>query len=184
MLILPFIQVYTSGINDANYQVPLFALLITLAHAGHCLRLPYDLLILAAGHFRQTQRCHITAALLNIAVSVLTVKLWGLAGVALGTLCAMAYQTVWMALYDSRHILHVPIRGFWIHLLADGLTALPAGLLCSRISMRTVSVGAWLLLAAETAGLWALTAIGINWLFFGDKVKRLAEKGLKKLKRS
>lgn len=184
VLILPFIQVYTSGINDANYQVPLFALLITLAHAGHCLRLPYDLLILAAGHFRQTQRCHITAALLNIAVSVLTVKLWGLAGVALGTLCAMAYQTVWMALYDSRHILHVPIRGFWIHLLADGLTALPAGLLCSRISMRTVSVGAWLLLAAETAGLWALTAIGINWLFFGDKVKRLAEKGLKKLKRS
>ncbi len=184
VLILPFVRVYTSGINDANYLVPPFALLITLAHAGHCLRLPYDLLILAAGHFRQTQRCHITAALLNIAISALTVKLWGLVGVALGTLCAMAYQTVWMAVYDSRHILKLPIRGFWLHLLADGLTALPAGLLSSRIPLRTVSIGAWLLLALQVAGVWVLAGIGINCLFYREKVQRLVKAGLRRPKRS
>lgn len=184
VLILPFVQVYTNGVNDADYRVPLFALLITLAHAGHCLRLPYDLLILAAGHFRQTRRCHITAALLNIGFSVLTVKLWGLVGVALGTLCAMAYQTVWMALYDARHILHIPIRGFLTHLLADGLTALPAGLLSSRISMRGVSFGAWSLLALETAGVWILVATGVNYLFYREKVRRLGKAARERLARA
>ena len=182
VLILPFIQVYTSGINDANYQVPLFAALITLAHAGHCLRLPYDLLILAAGHFRQTQRCHITAALLNVGISVLTVKLWGLVGVAIGTLCAMAYQTVWMAVYDSRHILKNSIRSFAKHLLVDMLTALPASLISIQIPMGSVSYGAWILLAFEVAGVWALAVFGINALFYRDKVLRLLKTLRKKLK--
>lgn len=40
-LIVPFIEIYTYGINDANYIQPLFAALLTLANAMHCLRLPY-----------------------------------------------------------------------------------------------------------------------------------------------
>ena len=49
-LIVPFIQCYTNGITDANYVQPLFAALIVMAHASHCLRLPYNLMIFAAGH--------------------------------------------------------------------------------------------------------------------------------------
>lgn len=49
VLIVPFVEVYTSGINDANYTQPVFALLIVAANAGHCLRLPYNLIILAGG---------------------------------------------------------------------------------------------------------------------------------------
>ena len=88
-LIVPFVQVYTFGINDANYIQPVFAVLLTLANAMHCLRLPYNIMVLAAGHYRQTQKNYIVAAILNILVSILTVKVWGLIGVAIGTLVAM-----------------------------------------------------------------------------------------------
>ena len=43
VLIVPFVKVYTFGVNDADYDVPLFALLITLAYAVYCIRLPYIL---------------------------------------------------------------------------------------------------------------------------------------------
>ena len=65
-LIVPFVQVYTFGINDANYIQPVFAVLLTLANAMHCLRLPYNIMVLAAGHYRQTQKNYIVAAILNI----------------------------------------------------------------------------------------------------------------------
>ena len=50
ILIIPFISVYTSSIIDANYLQPLFAVVLVFAHAGRCLRLPYNILILAGGH--------------------------------------------------------------------------------------------------------------------------------------
>ena len=86
VLIVPFIQVYTAGIHDAEYRQPLFALLLVGANAMHCLRLPYNIMVLAAGHYKQTQQNYIIAAILNIIISVLAVKSWGLIGVAIGTL--------------------------------------------------------------------------------------------------
>ena len=76
-MIVDFVRVYTYGINDADYIQPLFAVLITIANAGHCLRLPYNILILAAGHYKQTQSNYIIAMILNIVVSIATVKMWG-----------------------------------------------------------------------------------------------------------
>lgn len=109
-LIVPFVRVYAAGINDVNYIQPAFAILLTLANAMHCLRLPYNIMVLAAGHYKQTQRNYIVAAIINIVLSVLTVKAWGLIGVAIGTLAAMAYQTLWLALYDSKHFIFWPMK--------------------------------------------------------------------------
>ena len=64
-LIVPFVRVYTAGINDANYIQPAFAILLTLANAMHCLRLPYNIMVLAAGHYKQTQKNYIVAACHN-----------------------------------------------------------------------------------------------------------------------
>ena len=55
-MILPFIKVYTSGITDANYCRPIFAILITVAELMWSIRLPYSTITLAAGHFKETKR--------------------------------------------------------------------------------------------------------------------------------
>ncbi|QTE67032.1 polysaccharide biosynthesis C-terminal domain-containing protein [Clostridiales bacterium] len=108
LFLVPFVQVYTDGITDANYTRPLFALLLTLAYGFQSIRDPYDKLILASGHFKQTQKNYIIAAVLNFGISVVAVQFWGLEGVALGTLAAMAYQAVYMAMYDTRVLLKRP----------------------------------------------------------------------------
>ena len=82
VLIVPFVRVYTADISDANYIVPAFAYLITLAQAAYCLRLPYIIMVLAAGHYRQTQWSAIIEAAINIVVSVVLVFNFGLIGVA------------------------------------------------------------------------------------------------------
>ncbi len=176
VLIVPFVMVYTRGINDANYIVPLFSLLITIAHAGHCLRLPYNLLILAAGHYRQTQSNYIIAALLNICISIITVKFYGLIGVAIGTLIAMAYQTIWMAFYDSRNILNCSLLSFAKHVAVDILTVFIAALLTNRIQLRDVTYRDWILQAVIVFMIWTVVCAFINFVFYREKMTVLFKK--------
>lgn len=170
VLIVDFVRVYTYGINDADYIQPLFAVLITIANAGHCLRLPYNILILAAGHYKQTQSNYIIAMILNIVVSIATVKMWGLVGVAIGTLIAMAYQTVWMAKYDSKNIICWPFKNFLKQCGVDAITVIIASLATFKIPMLSVSYISWFLLAIEAFGIWLIISIVINTIFYRERV--------------
>ena len=170
VLIVDFVRVYTYGINDADYIQPLFAVLITIANAGHCLRLPYNILILAAGHYKQTQSNYIIAMILNIVISIATVKIWGLIGVSIGTLVAMAYQTVWMAKYVSKNIICWPFKNFLKQCGVDAITVIIASLATFKIPMLSVSYVSWFLLAIEVFGIWLIISIVINTIFYRERV--------------
>lgn len=180
ILVVPFIKVYTAGISDANYVQPLFAALIVAANAGHCIRLPYNMIILAAGHYKQTQNNYIVVAIINILVSVATVKAWGLIGVAIGTLVAMTYQTVWMAVYDSKHLIQWPIKNFLKQVFVDIITVFIGYFSTRMITMQEVSYFAWMILALKTAAVWSLIAIAINTIFYRSKVLRIMNRFLRK----
>lgn len=174
-LILPFIQVYTKGITDADYIRPVFAVLIVMAHAGHCLRLPYNIMILAGGHYKQTQGCYIIAVVLNITISVAAVGKWGLAGVAAGTMIAMLYQTVWMAGYVSRNLVRWPVKNFARQMIVNLITVL-LGAFCSRSQITSVSYPAWILLALKTVIIWGAVIALVNTVFYREKLVILFSK--------
>lgn len=183
MLLVSFVRVYTNGIDDADYIQPLFAVLITIANAGHCLRLPYNIMILAAGHYKQTQSNYIIAMILNIVISIATVKIWGLIGVSIGTLTAMAYQTIWMAWYDSKNIINWPFKNFLKQCGIDILTVILASLVTFKIPLRSVSYQAWFLQAIEVFSCWLVIVIIINLIFYREKLKFTFNKTKSKLKR-
>lgn len=176
VLILPFVSVYTKGITDADYAQPLFALLITIANAGHCLRLPYNVMILAGGHYKQTQSNYIIAALLNICISIVMVIKFGLIGVAVGTLIAMIYQTVWMARYISKKLNHWPFRNFIKQISADILTVLIAAFASRCIQLGEINYFAWVIMATKVAVIWIAVVVGVNVLMYRDKMTQLLRK--------
>lgn len=168
-LIIPFIQIYTLGINDANYTQPTFAILIVLANAMHCLRLPYNIMVLAAGHYKQTQNSYIIAAILNIVISILTVKVCGLIGVTLGTLAAMTYQTIWLAFYNSKHLILWSIKKILKQFLVDAFSAILIVTISNQLRMEKTSYICWILLAIKVAMIGLFIVIGINSIFFRNK---------------
>ena len=178
-LIVPFVRVYTAGINDANYIQPAFAILLTLANAMHCLRLPYNIMVLAAGHYKQTQKNYIVAATINIVLSVLTVKAWGLIGVAIGTLAAMAYQTVWLAIYDSKHFVFWPMKAVVKQFVVDSVTATCIVMLSGMLTMRSVSYLSWIILAIVTALLAIIITACLNFIAYKDKMMALTHIAMK-----
>lgn len=176
VLLVSFVRVYTNGITDVDYIQPLFAVLITIANAGHCLRLPYNILILAAGHYKQTQSNYIVSMILNIIISIATVKIWGLIGVAIGTLVAMVYQTIWMAWYDSKNIIYWDFRKFLKQCAVDIITVVMASIVTFKIPLIAVSYAAWFLQAAEVFAVWLVIVVAVNLIFYREKVSLLFNK--------
>lgn len=179
-LIVPFIQCYTKGVTDANYIQPLFAALIVMAHGCHCIRLPYNLMIFAAGHYKETQNNYIIATIMNIVISVACVKQWGLVGVAIGTFVSMLYQTIWMAFYNAKNLVKRPIRIFGKQCLVDTITVGCYALIPFERELTDVNYLNWVILALETALAFMTVSIIINLVFYRRNLLQLPKIILKR----
>lgn len=173
ILIVPFISVYTKGITDANYIVPLFAVLISIANAAHCLRLPYNTIILAAGHYKETQNNYIIAAILNIVISIIMVHFYGLIGVAIGTIIAMVYQTLWMMNYDSKYLIKWPKNKMMKQLIIDFITCTVYSAVYFLCPLIVDSYIDWIILAYIILLINTCISLLINLIFYKSRVIKL-----------
>lgn len=180
VLIVPFVQAYTHGVSDANYIQPLFGILLVAANSGHCLRLPYNIMILAAGHYKQTQHNHIIAAVINIVISIIGVKQFGLIGVTLGTMAAMVYQTVWMAWYNSKNFIQWPMRNFFKQMAVNVVSALSIFTVNGYFNMTGVSYLGWVVLAIKATVCGVFVVFLINYIFYKEFVLKITDKIMKR----
>ncbi len=109
-LILPFVTLYTRGVNDTEYLLPAFAIAIVLAELVRCIRIPYLTVVQAAGKYKETQWGAFVEAGLNITVSIILTIRFGIVGVAIGTLVANLFRTIHYSWFVSHHLLNRQIR--------------------------------------------------------------------------
>ena len=175
-LILPFVTVYTNGLNDVNYIVPTFGFALVAAESIYCIRLPYNILVLAAGHYKQTQTSAFIEAGIGIVVSTALVFPLGLVGVAIGTFCSMLYRTIYLTWYLSKNIVYRKMGIFVKHMVVDLLCvgALVATLcfLPNFFKLQTVSYFGWFVLALKTGVVCVLESAIINMIFYWSIAKR------------
>ncbi len=104
VLILDFVRLYTHNIVDVDYIRPVFAYTIILAQFFSIIRLPYQVVVQAAGHYKQTKMGAMIEPVINIVLSVVFVFKYGLIGVAVGTLAATVYRTIQYSMYMSKNL--------------------------------------------------------------------------------
>lgn len=167
LLIVPFISVYTKGVNDTNYIQKSFAYLITYAYAVHCLRLPNNMLILASGHFKQTQVYYTVAATINVVVSIVTVSKYGLIGVSIGTLSAMVFHTIWNTIYTTKNLLNRPYRIYFKQIAFDFLTSILGFAVLKIIpAFRGENYLQWVIYSFISFILWLLVQVILNIIIY------------------
>jgi len=184
ILIVPFVQIYTIGVNDAEYRQPVFASLIVLAYAVYCLGIPYQIMILAAGHYQQTQYKFMIAAVLNIVVSVIAVKGLGLIGVAIGTLVAMIYQLFWMLHYNIKKLEIVVFSHTVKQWIGDMIISFLGIIVTNNIELENLAYSQWIIIAVKTALIWAAIIFGINVIFYRNKLFYIVKQVFKSYKKN
>lgn len=166
IMIVPFVKVYTYGINDADYIVPLFAVLLVIAYAAMCLRVPYFRIIKAAGHYKETQNGSFIQMFINVILSVVLIFKYGLNGVAAGTLIAMFYHTTYFAWYLRKNILNRNFRYYIKHICVDILTSLLCVILTKNITLREISYISWVIMALKVTMISILVSVIINLIIY------------------
>ena len=172
-LLTPFVLVYTKGITDANYNVPIFSMCLTMAFATYCYRLPYYTLVKAAGHFKETQNSAIIEVLINIIVSICCVIKFGLIGVAIGTLIANIYRTIYFILYLKNNIINRPAKIFIKLITLDIVIFLLSYIISMKLEMRSNTFSSWMVYAVQVSlicGVVTLIIMIIGNTFFYKQI--------------
>lgn len=170
-LIIPFVEIYTKEIGDIDYINLCFAIIFTIAVACQCLRTPYNIMILASGSFKQTQKCYIKATAINIVLSIVLVQFMGIVGVAIGTLCALSYQTVWMAVYDYRYLLNRSLCLFLKQVIVDSVTVAIVCFVIRECVLVYHNFMGWLLLAMQVGLKVFAIVLVMSCLFYWKEVR-------------
>ena len=174
LLIIPFVQVYTNGITDTNYIVPAFAYIIVIAEMIWSLRQPYNELVKAAGHFKQTQIGAWVEVGTNIIISIVLVIKFGMVGVAIGTVIAMIIRTIEFILYTSKNMLGrspmIAFRRFMVVAIQVIIVVILSRLIPD---MSEISYIAWIIYAIEIVLLVSLVVLSTNLIIYKEDRKEL-----------
>lgn len=105
VFLLPLIQMYTSGINDAEYTNVFLLLLFVIMNLLANGKLPSNGIIEYSGDFEKTRTHAIWEMVINITVSVAAILYLGICGAILGTVAALAYRGIVTIYHSNRKIL-------------------------------------------------------------------------------
>jgi len=110
VMIVPFVNVYTKNVVDVQYSRPLFATIMIAGQFLETIRQPYQILIQAAGKYKETKRIVIFEPLINISISILLVIRFGLVGVAVGTFVSILIRTFGFSSFISEHFIEGTLK--------------------------------------------------------------------------
>lgn len=109
VLVLPFVSLYTKGIDDASNYTRLFLpILFALILLMNLIRAPAVLTVYSAGAFKETQNGAIIESILNFVVS-LALYLFtnlGMYGLLIGTIVSFSYRTIDVYYYVYQNLIN------------------------------------------------------------------------------
>ena len=105
VFLLPLIQIYTSGICDAQYTNPLLVLLFVIMNLISNSKIPINGVVEYSGDFKKTRSYAIWEMVINITVSVAAILYMGICGAIIGTIAALIYRGIVTIYYTNNKIL-------------------------------------------------------------------------------
>lgn len=111
IFIIPFLRLYTAGVEDINYIDPLLPTLFIATFLLSNGRANSAAVINYAQHFKQMRDRCVIEAVINLSVSLVCVNAFGIYGVLMGTIAALLYRANDMIIYANKVILK---RSPWV----------------------------------------------------------------------
>lgn len=177
VMIVPFVRLYTRGITDANYIRPTFAVLLLFAEALDCFSFPCSSLPVSANKLKETRWGSYGEAAINIVLSLVLIWWNPLIGVAIGTLAATVFKTVYYMIYSGKHILQIKLRELAKYtLFTVGIIALFAGLgllLAERVAIDNYFV--WALWGAASFVAVAFVSVASSLILYPKELRKTFE---------
>lgn len=152
VMIIPFVVLYTNVVNDINYVVPSYAVLLCVWAAVYSYRIPVTAVINAAGIYRPNRIHNIINLAIQLVGGIVGAVVWGAPGLMTVMIVAAIHRNISLGAVNSRELLHNGItkcvmRQAVMIVIIVGNFAL--GYLPAQNAV--MGIGSWILCAAVVA---------------------------------
>lgn len=167
VLMLPFISIYTKGIEDALYVLPVEGFMFSCIGALWILRNESTLLLTARGEFHTMRKSMLLETLLVTGLGALLYFFAGLKGVLFAKIVATLFSFVSLSIVLYSKILQLSIRGKMKRLIVSCgcITIVLAVNFAVSPLLSISSIFSWLLYACTVAG-GAMIVVFLAWCVF------------------
>lgn len=183
VMMLPFVKLYTQGVQDASYVFPLWALLFVLQGLTDQLKGPLDLMVTAAGAFAETRHYNTVQIIVAVVLGTGLGVAFGVPGILVGIIIANVLRGTLQLYYVPKHITRRPWQESFAAMLRAGLTIALAVWLLSFVHINPTGYGQWLLTAFLVALLMLGAALLSAALFDRRCFKSLIQRATQLLKK-
>lgn len=157
---------------DTDYNQPLFGFLLVLSEALYLVKLPHLNLAYSANKFKEITIPAYIEAILNIVISVVLVKKFGLIGVTVGTIIGMTYRMVFHVYYTSKIVPGRVQSIFYKKLFLFSVGSGAGFIFCYKLlPLHTVTVVNWIVHAIFYCIVIGSILLTISMLFFQNEIK-------------
>ena len=171
LLITPFVLIYTKNMNDANYNQVIFGVLISVSEAIYLIKMPHLTLSYTANKFKEISIHAYIEAGINIVISIILVKSFGLIGVALGTITGMLYRMIFHVWFTSRIVENRSQFIFYKKFILFLVTTSVGVLICRAITIEIEGIISWILCGVLYFLVLFILYLVISLLAFRDEMR-------------
>lgn len=170
LLITPFVMIYTKNITDANYYQPLFGVLLVISEALYLIKYPHLNLAYSANKFKELTAPAFMEAIVNLVVSLLLIRKFGLIGVVIGTICGMLYRLIYHV-YFTKQLINRKQFVFYKKIIIFSISTMIGLVFCQLfIHIADHSISSWIIHAILYSIIFGLIYFIISILFFKKEI--------------
>ena len=154
VLIMPFVSLYMAGVTDQNYFYPALGFFCVLNVVLYHAKSPQGLLIIAAGHYRETRwRSLAQAIILVVASTVLGIQ-FGMVGIFAGMCVSNIYRSIDLLFYVPTQITDERISSSVRRLASNAMALVASIVICAQLPISANTWFEWFV--------WAVGALAIS----------------------
>lgn len=184
VMITPFVDIYTRSVTDVNYHQPLFAFLLVITTVLNTLRIPYQAVVEAAGHFKQTKNASIIEVIVHVAASCILLVKIGIIGVVIGALLSSVIRTLQYGIYSAKKILGIPVFHVVKNYLVYSLCFFVCYVVCDIIPFsQPDNYFSWCIIAVAVTAMSFIIVMLAGLIFNREDVRFLYNRMVKKAKK-
>lgn len=168
IMIMPFIRMYTSGVTDINYNVPLLGFLFVLNGLLYNIKTPQGMLVISAGMYKETRVQVTIQGLITVVFGFLLAPFIGIYGVLIASIVSNIYRDIDLMFFIPKHVTKLPVintvKRILLILVSTTLIYMPF----IKININPVGYIQWLIYAI-IVGIYVCIVVFILSLLFDRK---------------
>lgn len=171
--IMPFINIYTRNITDANYNLPIVGFLFVLNGLLNNIKTPQGMLVISAGLYKETRVQTTIQGAIAVVGGILLAPTFGISGILIGSILSNIYRVVDLMIFIPKNVTKTPFLNTFFRvvriLFSVSLVLLPFFF----IQYVPTTVISWVLYAVCVSIYAVLVVFTINFIFDKKEMKNV-----------